>query len=393
MSEEVPKELESMMGESLLSVITANNPLNQGKDFRVRKWRQSEISNPGRSDDLKASIWKRSDEDDDQVFSFSEYNTSSQAYSYSQDEYDRMLQDITWSKDETDYLVNLIHEFDVRWPVIWDRYEWRSGRTLEDLKARYFDICRKLIQSRISTDESSTNQLLSAYQFDKGMFARYLGDPVNLLVEREMLRKQYLNSLLTRTPQQVEDEELLYIEAKRIEQNERKWRSERDELFRTVSMSSRDEKRKADAAITGASEENITKRTAKNTAFDDQNYITHTSSQLPLKTSSSNIPPYSRATKVSQKITLQRIKESLNEMGLADKLQYPTANNVTRYESVKEAMSQLLEIRKAHEKVASDLNIAKGITPPNVASSPAPAQAPERSMSVDSNDPNKKRKL
>lgn len=166
-ADKIPSGLLAMMAENAPSVVAASNPSAQ-KGREVRKWRWAPFTNPARSDDLHLHHWTRSDEKDDAPYPYAAFNTTSQAYSYSQDEYDRMLQDVTWSKDETDYLVNLIHEFDVRWPVIWDRYEWRSGRTLEDLKARYFDICRKLIQSRISSDESSTNQLLQAYQFDKG---------------------------------------------------------------------------------------------------------------------------------------------------------------------------------------------------------------------------------
>lgn len=237
-----------------------------------------------------------------------------------------------------------------------------------------------------------------------------------------MMRKQYLNSLFARTPQQIKEEEELYIEAKRIEQDERRWRSERDELVRTVSMSRNDKRRavgSADLATSASlastsSEEHPHKRIAKNAAFDTQHYITHPSSQLPLKSSSSTIPPFSRATKLAQKITPQRIKDSLKGMGLGDKLQYPTAANTSKYEGVKEAMAQLLEIQRAHERVAAELRIAKGINPPAdgqpSAATPAsdhqtptsaPANktpAPENSMSMstdsnDPNDPNKRRKL
>ncbi|TIB10384.1 hypothetical protein E3P77_02366 [Wallemia ichthyophaga] len=405
---QIPTNLLAMMAENAPSVVAARNPnVYAGKGKQARKWKWESFTNPARSDGLQLRHWKRLDEFDE-PYPYARFNTTSEPYSYSEDEYDRMLQDVTWSRDETDYLVKLIHEFDVRWPVIWDRYEWRSGRTLEDLKARYFDICRKLIQSRISSDESSTNQLLQAYQFDK---------------EREMMRKQYVNSLFARTPQQITEEEELYIEAKRIEQDERKWRCERDELVRTVSMS-RNEKRKASggadiatstlAPMSTSNEEQPHKRTAKSAAYDAQHYITRPSSHLPLK-SSSNIPPFSRATKLAQKITPQRIRECLQSMGLSDKLQYPTAANVAKYEGVKEATAQLQEIRRAHERVANELRLAKGIsvsaderaaasTPvaraasehPTPTSTPKPTTpAPENSMglSTDSSDPNESNDL
>jgi DNA methyltransferase 1-associated protein 1 len=55
------------------------------------------------------------------------------------------------------------------------------------------------------------------------------------LAERELTRKKYLVSLENRTPEQLVEEEALYIEIKRLEQNERQFKRERDELLRTLA--------------------------------------------------------------------------------------------------------------------------------------------------------------
>lgn len=52
--------------------------------------------------------------------------------------------------------------------------------------------------------------------------------------EREVTRKKYLASLASRTPDEVAEEEALYIELKRLEQNERAFRFEREALMRTM---------------------------------------------------------------------------------------------------------------------------------------------------------------
>ena len=40
---------------------------------------------------------------------------------------------------------------------------------LQDLKDRYYSVCRKLIRNRPwDGDEAARNQLISSYQFDKG---------------------------------------------------------------------------------------------------------------------------------------------------------------------------------------------------------------------------------
>lgn len=44
-----------------------------------------------------------------------------------------VAEDVEWSKEETDYLFNIVHEYDARWFIINDRYEYPGGasHTLE----------------------------------------------------------------------------------------------------------------------------------------------------------------------------------------------------------------------------------------------------------------------
>ncbi len=53
--------------------------------------------------------------------------------------------------------------------------------------------------------------------------------------EREITRKKYVASLENRTPDQVAEEEALYIEVKRLEQSERKFKKDREDLLRVLS--------------------------------------------------------------------------------------------------------------------------------------------------------------
>lgn len=52
--------------------------------------------------------------------------------------------------------------------------------------------------------------------------------------EREVMRKKYLLSLENRTSKELAEEEALYIELKRIEQNEKRFKQDRDRLLRTL---------------------------------------------------------------------------------------------------------------------------------------------------------------
>jgi hypothetical protein len=53
-------------------------------------------------------------------------------------------------------------------------------------------------------------------------------------IERETTRKKYIESLENRTPEQIEEENALYVEIKRLEQRERRFKKEREDLLRTL---------------------------------------------------------------------------------------------------------------------------------------------------------------
>src|SRR5258708_4572180 len=53
--------------------------------------------------------------------------------------------------------------------------------------------------------------------------------------EQEQNRKAYLNGLFDRTPEQIEEEEQLYVEIKRLELNDRRYAKEREELLKTFA--------------------------------------------------------------------------------------------------------------------------------------------------------------
>lgn len=108
---------------------------------------------------------------------------------------------------------------------------------IQDLKDRYASVCRKLIRNRPwAGDEASKSQVLSSFSFDKGMEAVHLCLSLfsSSPVDRELLRKQYVASLENRTQEQIQEEEALFVELKRLEQNERRFKKDREELLRTL---------------------------------------------------------------------------------------------------------------------------------------------------------------
>ncbi|KAJ2463358.1 swr complex subunit, partial [Coemansia sp. RSA 2320] len=106
------------------------------------------------------------------------------------------------------------------------------GRTLEDIKDRYYSVRRALTQYRADEDSGdpddlplqATNKLaddLALLRFDKA---------------KEHERKQYLEALFRRSKDEIEEEEMLIIEARRIEANERRLVHEREMLLQSHAL-------------------------------------------------------------------------------------------------------------------------------------------------------------
>ncbi|CAN3361102.1 SWR1-complex protein 4 [Diutina catenulata] len=121
---------------------------------------------------------------------------------------------------ETQYLWELCRAFELKWPIIYDRYDWPSSdRVLEDLKQHFYRVCIKILEADAPEGDdvgSSTTLVQSLRAFDR---------------TREVERKKYLENLLKRTPAEIAEEESLVIEARRFEMAAKKMLSERTNLL------------------------------------------------------------------------------------------------------------------------------------------------------------------
>ncbi|KAF8917861.1 hypothetical protein CPB85DRAFT_1430939 [Mucidula mucida] len=225
--EGISRELYSLIGPSAPSIVAQLQKPRLKQKPRLNsgaiKWEWRNFKNRGRTDSLQLGHWIKASTPPDADYPFAKYDLHLADYSYTQEEYSRTLEDAEWTKEETDYLFTVVRQYDQRWYVIYDRYHYPGGQTrsLEDLKERYCNVCRRLIKDRPWTGDTSTkNTLLASFSFDK---------------EREITRKRYLANLENRTAREAEEEEALYLEIKRIEQNERRFKRDREDLLRTLA--------------------------------------------------------------------------------------------------------------------------------------------------------------
>lgn len=118
-----------------------------------------------------------------------------------------------FSYEETKYLFDLCDSFELKWPIVYDRYFFRPDRSLEDLKEHFYQVCIKILENK----ENSNPALIESLKaFSK---------------TRELERKAYLETLLKRTSAEIAEEESLVIEARRFELAAKKMLLERSNLL------------------------------------------------------------------------------------------------------------------------------------------------------------------
>ncbi|XP_043942719.1 DNA methyltransferase 1-associated protein 1 [Protopterus annectens] len=183
---------------------------------KVRPWKWMPFSNPARKDGAIFYHWRRvADEGKD--YPFARFNKTVQVPVYSEQEYQMYLHDDGWTKAETDHLFDLCRRFDLRFIVIHDRYDHQQfrKRSVEDLKERYYNICARLARIR-----STPGSDLKIPVFDAG---------------HERRRKEQLERLYSRTPEQVSEEEYLIQELRKIESRKKEREKKAQDLQKLIT--------------------------------------------------------------------------------------------------------------------------------------------------------------
>jgi DNA methyltransferase 1-associated protein 1 len=359
-----------------------------------RVWK--EFENPARSDGLLLRHWERKSEAPNELsYQFSKFNVQVDVPQYTDGEYE-MLKNDDWSREETDYLFSMCREYDLRFPIIWDRYEWPGKkRSLEDLKARYYTSCRSLMELRTPMGQMSP-ETLNAYNhlnFDK---------------EREVMRRSMAERQFNKTQEQFAEEEMLLTELKRIVGNQEKMFEERRDIHQRLSFptttgsiqpytgsqglahlrdmmlssSDKNKKRKSvalgqgsvgdgalqtpttanstDKAGTGGSSKErdgkeVKRQLRKLTKEEEQQYGVSYHEKL-----SSGVKLRSGMVSSTVKgATATKVATALTQLGIAPRLTMPTASAVQRYEQLQNAVGVMLDSKKLLDKMEQEARVLK----------------------------------
>lgn len=196
---------------------------------KVRKWEWAPFKNPARTDGAVFHHWRRvTDEAKD--YPFAQFNKQLQIPSYNINEYNTHLRTnpTNWTKAQTDHLFDLAKRFDLRFVVMGDRWDkdTHGNKTVEDLKERYYEVAGLLNKARNPSGDKKI------YIFD---------------AEHERKRKDQLKKLFDRKAEQVEEEQMLINELKKIEARKKERERKTQDLQKLISQADQGEAAQAQA--------------------------------------------------------------------------------------------------------------------------------------------------
>ncbi|KAL7937060.1 hypothetical protein V8C35DRAFT_214534 [Trichoderma chlorosporum] len=207
----------------------------------LRHWRRAEEEKQSSSAAGEGNVPGSNEAEDLEDSLYAKYNVQVSVPQYNDDQYHQVLENPDWSKEETDYLMELVRDFDIRWPLIWDRYEWSPpatngeadadgdeskaivpatrSRSMEDLKARYYEVASRMMAVQkpvqyMTQPEFALHELMAHFN-----------------PQQEKLRKDFALNSFGRSREEAREEESLLLEIKRILARSDRFNEERRELY------------------------------------------------------------------------------------------------------------------------------------------------------------------
>ncbi|PWA01562.1 hypothetical protein BB558_002344 [Smittium angustum] len=368
-------------------------------------WKGFESS--ARNDHLQFHHWVKQDEPSSDYY-YAKFNSTFKVPQLDPDEYQSHFTEYDWTFDETRYLFDLCKTFDLRFQVIHDRYSYSppnseqqqdikpslNQRSIEDLKARYYSIIKKMIEipalrkkyNILGTDQNSGTQrkALALLSFDK---------------DKETERKKLLEELLNRTTEEIEEERKLLVELERIQTQQKKLARERESVMLSIvpfeettpSMVRADpnapepqqEKRSSKDSFSEKRNDGTKKQYSDSSESKNIINLNKNKSLVEINTQLVNIPSISKSTYIpvrdlklgpgaflrSEKITpvpkhrVEQVQLILDHLGVSCSISawprpfMPTAPICDRFEEIIQNIVPLLELKKVCDKTEAELCI------------------------------------
>jgi DNA methyltransferase 1-associated protein 1 len=139
----------------------------------ARQWKWAPFTSSARNDGLVLHHWVRNNVEY-LDYPYARFNIHIDPVTYHGDsEYYALAlnNDLNWSKSETDHLLELAQRYELRWPIIYDRWIEIFGYSttspnenrfkIEDLQYRYYTVAARIMQNRISSEAEAEAHTLA----------------------------------------------------------------------------------------------------------------------------------------------------------------------------------------------------------------------------------------
>jgi DNA methyltransferase 1-associated protein 1 len=131
------------------------------------------FTNTARTDNQVFYHWVKADVQYSD-YAYAKFNVKVDQTIYSDAEYETLLRCDEWSREATDHLMYLCSQYDLRWPVISDRFSMTPARATEDLQFRYYSVLAKLRSVRLTEDENNAKaESFTSFEYDQERKRRY----------------------------------------------------------------------------------------------------------------------------------------------------------------------------------------------------------------------------
>lgn len=279
-------------------------------------------------------------------YPYAKFNIKLDPIIFSDDEYENLLRSDKWTRAETDHLMYVCYKYDLRWPVIADRYMLMPARKTEDIQERYYSISTKIRSHRLGKVEGSAKH-----------------EPMTVFDwEAERNRRSQQDCQFQKTKSDEAEETKLREELKMIDSV---LKTKKEKVSKAAGADSRNAMRLA------ASE---SKQMAAAAMLNSAS-LNATSFALPV--SSDNGPsagkPGLQSTRLTSsdqssglsRVLLKKMNSFLRELG-APETPLPTRAVCDSYDGVKRDTVALLSLHNAIQKKEKELATLKGLNPTDV---------------------------
>ena len=287
-------------------------------------------------------------------YPYAKFNVKMDVVHYTDEEYEHLLKSDKWTRAETDHLMYVCYKYELRWPVVVDRYSMLPSRRTEEIQERYLSVVSKIRAHRTGSHEGAPMAKNEASTtFD---------------VAAERARREQLDCLFRKSKQDEAEEVKLREELKLL-----------DVLLKTKKGGRGGAGASTALAAAGGGESRVlgkgaTAETKQVAAAAVANAMAYSSSPftLPLPPDHSPAPgkPCLQSTRLVggdeqsglSRVLLKKMQSLLKELG-APEAPLPTRAVCDAYDTVKKDAVTLLSLHNAIQRKEKELAALKALNP------------------------------